>query len=485
MLDLLFILGAGILIKLLSESPEAKKYGTLIDESTSYSDTRGRKVICYHCNKTMIIAEDGIIICPHCKKDYIYGKIGGRDSTPEEEKAASSFTCFFYLLGRIAKADGHVCDKEIETVSNIMDSLELNKEEKKLARTFFCKGKDSFIPTRTLASRIYRHHKNSNVLDGIITDFIDLALSDGCLDQTEKNIIKEVCDIFGVSFKDFSLDKENNSHSKGENTYGTLIDESTSYSDTRGRKVICYHCNKTMIIAEDGIIICPYCKKDYIYGKIGGRDISLDDEKDTTLITCTFYLFGRLAKSDGHVCENEIKTISIIMDELGMVGEVREYAKQSFQAGKSTFIPPKKLAKKIFEYYHDTDILNTFVEMLVDVAFSDNFIDPKEEEIIVEVCKVFGISADQYINNKKNTQSEKEKSHYSKNETIAAYYEVLKCKVTDPIETIRTSYKNLIHEYHPDKLSSKKLPSDLIKYSQQRFVEIQHAYEKIREHKGF
>lgn len=62
---------------------------------------------------------------------------------------------------------------------------------------------------------------------------------------------------------------------------------------------------------------------------------------------------------------------------------------------------------------------------------------------------------------------------------------ILDCKIDDSIDQIKTKYRKLVKDFHPDTLSSKKLPEELLEYSNNRFKDIQNAYEYIREYKGF
>jgi DnaJ like chaperone protein len=42
-----------------------------------------------------------------------------------------------------------------------------------------------------------------------------------------------------------------------------------------------------------------------------------------------------------------------------------------------------------------------------------------------------------------------------------------------------------VTEYHPDKIEAKGLPEEFIKFANDKFAEIQEAYDHIRKKRGF
>jgi DnaJ like chaperone protein len=54
----------------------------------------------------------------------------------------------------------------------------------------------------------------------------------------------------------------------------------------------------------------------------------------------------------------------------------------------------------------------------------------------------------------------------------------------DPEEQIKRQYRKLVKEYHPDRILSKGLPEEFIQIAQDKFREIQEAYEGIKKERG-
>jgi DnaJ like chaperone protein len=64
------------------------------------------------------------------------------------------------------------------------------------------------------------------------------------------------------------------------------------------------------------------------------------------------------------------------------------------------------------------------------------------------------------------------------------YYEILNSKPTDDWDTIKKNYRELVKQYHYDKLASKNLPKDMLEYAENRLKEINEAYEALKKLKG-
>jgi len=52
------------------------------------------------------------------------------------------------------------------------------------------------------------------------------------------------------------------------------------------------------------------------------------------------------------------------------------------------------------------------------------------------------------------------------------------------MSAVKKAYRKLVSEYHPDKIVSKGLPEDFIKFAEEKFREINEAYEAIQKAKA-
>ncbi|HJO62430.1 MAG TPA: DnaJ domain-containing protein, partial [Desulfobacterales bacterium] len=61
----------------------------------------------------------------------------------------------------------------------------------------------------------------------------------------------------------------------------------------------------------------------------------------------------------------------------------------------------------------------------------------------------------------------------------------LKSKSSDSNDQIKKHYRKLVLEYHPDTIASKGLPEEFMKFANDKFREIQEAYEVIKKERRF
>ena len=74
------------------------------------------------------------------------------------------------------------------------------------------------------------------------------------------------------------------------------------------------------------------------------------------------------------------------------------------------------------------------------------------------------------------------KSRYIKDDN--KYYTILGVSRNDTNEVIRTRYRKLAKEYHPDMIASKGLPEEFTKLAEDKFREIQEAYDVVRKERN-
>ena len=64
---------------------------------------------------------------------------------------------------------------------------------------------------------------------------------------------------------------------------------------------------------------------------------------------------------------------------------------------------------------------------------------------------------------------------------INRFYERLNCTPESSDDEIKTNYKKLVKDFHPDTIISKGLPEEFTAFATTRFQEIQEAYETIKQ----
>jgi DnaJ like chaperone protein len=71
-------------------------------------------------------------------------------------------------------------------------------------------------------------------------------------------------------------------------------------------------------------------------------------------------------------------------------------------------------------------------------------------------------------------------SFFARRQSLQRAYEILGLSAQSTEEEIKRAYRNLMSRYHPDKLVSKGLPEEMIKFATEKTQEIKAAYDFIK-----
>lgn len=110
------------------------------------------------------------------------------------------FTTVFLLLGHLAKADGRVSETEIQLTESLMAKMGLTPEHRREAIRLFKLGSaDDFNFDATMID-FKQHCGNSpNLINMMLVNLVNLAMSDGVLDEQEAQVLRQVAERLGFS----------------------------------------------------------------------------------------------------------------------------------------------------------------------------------------------------------------------------------------------------------------------------------------------
>jgi DnaJ like chaperone protein len=118
-------------------------------------------------------------------------------------------------------------------------------------------------------------------------------------------------------------------------------------------------------------------------------------------------------------------------------------------------------------------MLELMMDILFRVSLSDAALNAYEENMLQSAARIFGFAGARY---------QQIKSKYVRD--VDKYYTILGCTRSDSIDTIKKQYRKLASDYHPDKIIAKGLPEEFVKFANDKFKEIQEAYDAIKKEKG-
>lgn len=226
---------------------------------------------------------------------------------------------------------------------------------------------------------------------------------------------------------------------------------------------------------------------------------SQDDFKTQAIFFhCLFSVMGHVAKADGKVSDVEIRMASALMDQMNLEGAMRKEAQQAFRDGKAVDFALKQTVQEFKESCHGRrDILQVYLEILIQAAYVDGKLDKAEQAILETVAQYLGFSQHDLLylmsafeaemrfrQGTGGNQNANGKS-YSSQQSLDDAYKIIGVKISDDDKSIKKAYRKLMSEHHPDKLVSKGLPKQALELAKNKTQDIQSAYELIKEKRGF
>lgn len=205
----------------------------------------------------------------------------------------------------------------------------------------------------------------------------------------------------------------------------------------------------------------------------------------------TFSVMGHIAKADGHVSENEIRTVRAFMAHMNLDADQQRTAIDLFNKGKQLDFDLDGTLREFREACRGRyDLLSMFIECQLHVALADGAMEPPERRAFAHICETLGFSEFQFRRLEEFIQAQHAfhqrgaRSEVQRRDTLAAAYQTLGVSPQATDAEVKTAYRRLMKENHPDKLVARGLPETMIKLAQEKVQQINVAYEAIKSARG-
>lgn len=208
----------------------------------------------------------------------------------------------------------------------------------------------------------------------------------------------------------------------------------------------------------------------------GGFRPDQTQQRQAIFFTAAYSMVGKLAKADGRVCPNEIAAIEKISREaLGLDSQTRQYAINVFTQAKNSAEPFGSYARQFGDLFsHDQQLCSTMMSFLFQVAMADGEMHPQEEKMLLEAKALFRLPEAVYQSLRNHFVGQK-----SSSVSLAKHYENLGITSKASTSEIKKAYRQKAAEFHPDKIESKGLPPEFIKFANDRLAEINASYDAV------
>jgi DnaJ like chaperone protein len=183
-------------------------------------------------------------------------------------------------------------------------------------------------------------------------------------------------------------------------------------------------------------------------------------------------LGAKMGKADGVVTTDEVNAFKEVFKvpegEIKNVARIYNLSRQ-YVAGYEAYA--EQLAAM---FKGNRKLLEDVLEGLFHIAWADNRLDPREEQFLAQVAKRFGFTDTEF-------------SYINARHVLAEQrnpYHVLGVTPSISDDELRSHYRTLIADNHPDKLIARGVPKEFIAIATKKAAAINEAFDTIAKERG-
>lgn len=225
----------------------------------------------------------------------------------------------------------------------------------------------------------------------------------------------------------------------------------------------------------------------------GGGGLTDHETAEFTFFVATFSMLAKLVRIDGRVTREEVAAVEHFMSaDLNLTPRSRHAAMNIFNTALDSPESFEAFAGQFAMAFRDQpQLLDLMLDILLRVAVADGSMGAPEAHLTQTAARIFGFSQKQYANIR---------ARYDRGgagggaggggpapqpaSELSRAYAVLGCTAEDSEESLKKQYRKLVQDFHPDKIAAKGLPEEFTKFAQEKFQQIQHAYETVKKARG-
>lgn len=197
-----------------------------------------------------------------------------------------------------------------------------------------------------------------------------------------------------------------------------------------------------------------------------------DNTKKIAFTIGVIVLGAKMAKADGTVTRDEIQAFRQVFhvppDEMKNVGRVFNQARRDARG----FEPYARQIGRMFK--RNPAVLEELLDGLFHIARADGAVSEAELQYLEQVAYIFGLEQAAWERIKANNLGPDGHDPY----------EILGIARGSSDAEVKTAYRKLVRENHPDRLVSQGMPQEFIELANEKLATINNAYERIRKQRG-
>lgn len=196
------------------------------------------------------------------------------------------------------------------------------------------------------------------------------------------------------------------------------------------------------------------------------------DRRQLTFTMAMIALSAKMAKADGVVTQDEIAAFGELFDIPS--GEERNVVRM-FDLAKQDVAGYDAYASQIAKLYEDDmAALEDIMDGLFHIAKADGVLHSSELTYLEHVAEIFGFSERCFERIKM--------CHVDKGDQDP--YRVLDADPSMSDKEIKSHYRKLVRETHPDRLIARGVPEEFVKIANDKLAAINHAWGQIEIERG-
>ncbi len=204
----------------------------------------------------------------------------------------------------------------------------------------------------------------------------------------------------------------------------------------------------------------------------------------------TFSVMGRIAKADGHVSETEIRAARAVMHHMRLSATQVQEAIRLFTEGKSPDYPVFEAVERLRRMTpRRHDLHRAFMEIQMQAMLAGDSMNPASRDVLWDVAQALRISRVELAQIEAlirlhRARSESRGAASPTRPDLGAAYRILGVAPEAGEKEIKTAYRRLMNQHHPDKLKARGMPESMIPVAEEKTREIRAAYDAIRQSRG-
>ncbi|QBF32846.1 molecular chaperone DjiA [Thalassococcus sp. S3] len=190
-------------------------------------------------------------------------------------------------------------------------------------------------------------------------------------------------------------------------------------------------------------------------------------ERSVAFAIAVIALGAKMAKADGQVTRDEV---TAFRDVFHIPQEDEPDAAKVFNLARQDVAGYEEYAKRIKAMFaDDLKTLTDLMEGLFHIAMADGFYHPSENTFLETVARIFDVP---------ETQFRALRARFVP-DAAPDPYTILGVSPDMPLAQIRTEWRRLVRETHPDSMIARGVPQEAVRLAEKRMVDLNRAWDEI------